>query len=97
MKFAVKGAAVVAVVVSCWIGLWASPVHAAGVREYRLPPADEPAMGDPDSPGGSAIARPVGEMGVSGRWSLTIMRIGPTKWIVVLHPTTEHMRQAHQR
>ena len=54
MKFAVKGAAVVALLATL-----ASPAHGWGVREYRMPPIGEPVCGDPD--GGNGFA--MGELG----------------------------------
>jgi hypothetical protein len=79
MKFAVKGAAVVALLMA--LG-WLSPAHGYGVREYRMPPIDEPVCGDPDEPG--MIAKPPPESSVVfSIGNLMVLRLGPVAWVLV--------------
>ena len=80
MKFAVKGAAVLALLMA--LG-WSSPAHGYGVREYQMPPIEEPACGDPDEPGGM-IAKPPLESSLAFAFkNLSLLRLGPLTWVLV--------------
>ena len=58
MKFAVRAAAVLAVIMLIGLpGLSPRPAQASGVRVFHLPPGETPVMGDPDGGNGFASQR----------------------------------------